>query len=280
MSRPHTEFLQNQSLPWEPEELLPGAWTRTLSVDDETGACTLLSKMDPGLHFEQGSRIAADEEFYVLSGCYYLNGYEYAEGCYGFYPAGHPRAGAYSSEGAVILRFFDSRPRLMASDEPAPEDRAPPIAFVDTYRMVWDRSVLDYRLNHLACGRKILRIDPITQQKTFLFMTAPQTHPTNWRGPKEHHPTPEEAFLIAGDLTGEYGTMRPGSYFWRPPGIPHGPYGSRGGSLSLIRFVGGAHVNHWSSDQHHFDYKQAYQPVLPPELEDIAQPPLPLESPY
>ncbi|MEO6518318.1 MAG: hypothetical protein ABIO17_04915, partial [Pseudoxanthomonas sp.] len=182
MTRPHTEFLQNQSLPWEAEALLPGAWTRTLSVDDETGACTLLSKMDPGLHFEQGSRIAADEEFYVLSGCYYLNGYEYAEGCYGFYPAGHPRAGAYSSEGAVILRFFDSRPRLMASDEPAPDDRAPAIPFVDTYRMVWDRSVLDYRLNHLACGRKILRIDPITQQKTFLFMTAPQTHPTNWRG--------------------------------------------------------------------------------------------------
>ena len=280
MSRPHTEFLQNQSLPWEPEELLPGAWTRTLSQDDETGACTLLSRMDPGLHFEQGSRIAADEEFYVLSGCYYLNGYEYATGCYGFYPAGYPRAGAYSSEGAVILRFFDGRPRLMSPDEPAPEDRTPALPFIDAFRMLWDRSVFDYRLNHLAAGRKILRIDPVTQQKTFLFMTAPQTHPTNWRGPREHHPTPEEAFLIAGDLTGEYGTMRPGAYFWRPPGIPHGPYGSRGGSLCLIRFVGGAHVNHWSSTQHSFDYEQAYEPQLPPELAQIAQPPTPLETPY
>lgn len=280
MSRPHIEFLQNQSLPWEPEELLPGAWTRVLSEDDETGACSLLSRMDPGLHFEQGSRIAADEEFYVLSGCYYLNGYEYAAGCYGFYPAGHPRAGAYSSEGAVILRFFDASPRLMSPDEAVPEDRAPAIPFIDAFRMVWDRSVFDHRLNHLAAGRKILRIDPVTEQKTFLFMTAPQTHPTNWRGPQEHHPTPEEAFLIAGDLTGEYGTMRPGSYFWRPPGIPHGPYGSRGGSLCLIRFVGGAHVNHWSSTQHTFDYNQAYEPVLPEELAELAQPPTPLETPY
>lgn len=280
MARPHTEFLQNQSLPWEPEPLLPGAWTRTLSRDDQTGACTLLSRMDPGLHFDQGSRIAADEEFYVLSGCYYLNGYEYAAGCYGFYPAGYPRAQAYSSEGAVILRFFDAAPRLMSADEPAPEDHAPAVPFIDAHRMLWDRSVLDYRLNHLAAGRKILRIDPLTQQKTFLYMTAPQTHPTNWRGPKEDHPTPEEAFLIAGDLTGEYGTMRPGSYFWRPPGIPHGPYGSRGGSLCLIRFVGGAHVNHWSETQHSFDYEQAYEPQLPPELAALAQPPAPLENPF
>ena len=97
MGRPHIEFLQSQSLEWEPEPLLPGAWKRTLSRDPETGACTQMAKMEPGLHFEKGSRIAADEEFYVLSGCYYLNGYEYAAGCYGYYPAGHPRAQAYSS---------------------------------------------------------------------------------------------------------------------------------------------------------------------------------------
>ena len=88
MGRPHIEFLQCQSLEWEPEPLLPGAWTRTLSRDSESGACTQMSKMGPGLHFEIGSRIAADEEFYVLSGCYYLNGYEYAAGCYGYYRPG------------------------------------------------------------------------------------------------------------------------------------------------------------------------------------------------
>ena len=280
MGRPHIEFLQSQSLEWEPEPLLPGAWKRTLSRDPETGACTQMSKMEPGLHFEKGSRIAADEEFYVLSGCYYLNGYEYAAGCYGYYPAGHPRAQAYSSEGAVLLRFFDAEPRLMSPDEPAPGGRPPAIEFIDAFRMVWDRSVFDYRLNHLAPGRKILRIDPVTQQKTFLFMTAPQTHPTNWRGPKEQHPTPEEAFVLAGDLTGEYGTMRPGSYFWRPPHIDHGPYGSRGGSLCLIRFVGGAHVNQWSESLHTFSYQQPYAPVLPPELAAIARPPADLDAPY
>lgn len=280
MGRPHIEFLQCQSLPWEPEPLLPGAWSRTLSRDEDTGACTVMSRMDPGLHFDKGSRIAADEEFYVLSGCYYLNGYEYSAGCYGYYPAGHPRVQAYSAEGAVLLRFFDAEPRLMRPDEPVPKPQGHPIDFIDAYRMIWDRSVFDHRLNHLAPGRKILRIDPVTQQKTFLFMTAPQTHPTNWQGPQEQHPTPEEVFLLAGDLTGEYGTMRPGAYFWRPPQIPHGPYGSRTGSLALIRFVGGAHINEWGTTMHPFDYNQPYAPVLPPELAEIAQPPAPLKPPY
>ena len=94
------------------------------------------------------------------------------------------------------------------------------------------------------------------------------------------HDCVEEMFLISGDYLSNVGRMREGAYFWRPPGIPHGPYGSRGGSLCLIRFVGGAHVNHWSSSQHSFDYEQAYEPQLPPELAQIALPPAPLEAPY
>jgi hypothetical protein len=278
MARPHIEFIQSQHLPWQAEPLLPGAWCRVLSTDDTTGACTLLSRLDPGLNFARGSPIAADEEFYVLSGCYYLNGLEYAAGCYGYYPAGHPRRDAYSPEGAVILRFFDATPRRMAPDEPAPADRPTAQPFVDAFRMLWDRSVFDHRLDHLAPARKILRIDPLTGQKTFLFMTAPQSHPTNWRGPLEHHPTPEEAYLLAGDLTGPCGTLRPGAYFWRPPGIPHGPFGSRGGSLSLIRFVGGAHINHWSAESHPFSYAQPYRPVLPPALAALARAPDPVEA--
>lgn len=280
MGRPHTEFIQCQSLEWQQEPLLPGAWQRLLSRDDESGARTLVSKLEPGVHFQRGSRVAAGEEFFVLAGSYYVNGYEYSPGCYGYFPPGHPRRDGYSAEGAVLLRFFDAEPRLMAMDEPAADVQGNAIECLDTYRMVWDRSVLDHRLNHLAGGRKILRVDPVSGQKTFLYMTAPQTHPTNWRGVQEQHPTPEEAFLIAGDLTGEYGTMRAGAYFWRPPRIPHGPFGSRTGSFSLIRFVGGAHVNEWGHDMQVFDYNRAYTPVLPAELAKLAVPPPPIETPY
>jgi len=103
-------------------------------------------------------------------------------------------------------------------------------------------------------------------------MTAPQTHPISWAGPLESHPTPEEAFLIAGDLTGPCGTMQAGAYFWRPPHIAHGPFGSRAGSLSLIRFIDGVHENIWSEETEPFSYQRPYRPILPPALREIARP--------
>ena len=59
--------------------------------------------------------------------------------------------------------------------------------------------------------------------------------------------------------------MHAGAYFWRPPGIPHGPFGTRWGCVALIRFVGGRHVNIWTVDEAPFDFHQPYRPVLPPE---------------
>lgn len=281
MGRSHIDFIQAQCLNWQPEARIDGAWRKVLSRDDGTGAMTLLQRLDPEFHFDDAAPIAAGEEFYVLAGSYYLNGYEYSAGCYGFYPAGHERRACYSPRGAVLLRLFDSDP-VAADTDPNTVERArnrPAVPFVDAYRMLWDRSTLDHRLAHLLPARKILRIDPIDGQKTFLFMTAPQTHPTNWAGPLESHPTPEEAFLIAGDLTGPMGTMQAGAYFWRPPHISHGPFGSRAGSLSLIRFVGGTHENIWSDEVRPFTYSFAYRPELPKALQESAEV-LPMRKPW
>lgn len=281
MGRPHIEFIQAQCLSWQAEANIEKAWRKVLSHDEESGALTLLQRLDPDFHFENARPIAAGEEFYVLAGSYYLNGYEYSAGCYGFFPAGHERRDCYSPRGAMLLRMFDADP-IDAEDDPDTQARAvnrPAVPFVDTYRMVWDRSMLDHRLAHLLPARKILRIDPVDGQKTFLFMTAPQTHPTNWAGPEESHPTPEEAFLIAGDLTGPQGTMQAGAYFWRPPHIPHGPFGSRAGSLSLIRFVGGIHENVWTEGVQPFTYSRPYRPVLPEPLRECAKA-LPMPVPW
>lgn len=281
MPRPHVEFIQAQALPWESDPAGRGLERKVLSHDPDDGAATLLQRIPADFQFGDGTPLAANEEFYVVEGSFYLNGFEYAAGCYAFLPAGHERRDVYSPRGAIVLRMFDAATVPFADDPAAPARAAgrPSVPFLDTYRMTWDRRTLDLRLNHLAPARKILRLDPITQAKTFLFTTAPQSHPTNWRGPLESHPTPEEAFLLAGDLTGPQGTMQAGAYFWRPAGIPHGPFGSRGGSLSLIRFVGGAHVNLWSEDEHPFIYAAPYRPILPEPLRALAQA-LPMRSPW
>lgn len=281
MPREHVEFIQAQCLPWTDDPAGRGLSRKLLSHDPVDGAATLLQRIPADFQFGDGTPLACNEEFYVVDGSFYLNGFEYAAGCYAFLPAGHERRDVYSPRGAVVLRLFDAAAIPFADDPAAPERATgrPPIPFLDTFRMTWDRRTLDLRLAHLAPARKILRIDPLTQAKTFLFTTAPQSHPTNWRGPLESHPTPEEAFLLAGDLTGPQGTMQAGAYFWRPQGIPHGPFGSRGGSLSLIRFVGGAHVNAWSEDEQPFIYAAPYRPILPGPLQALARA-VPMQEPW
>lgn len=274
MARDYVEFIQAQELSWTDDEYFVGAERKLLSIDNETGARTQLQRYAPGYHCQPPHALSCNEEFYVLKGCFYLNHFGYSPGCYGFFPAGYERSKFYVPEETVILRFFDHLPVPFNDDQQGAEARAKgreAIPCLDTYRMSWDSSVHELHLTHLGFARKNLRIDPVTGQRTFLFMTSPQSHPINFHGARESHPTPEEAYQLHGDLTGHVGTMYPGAYFWRPPHIPHGPFGTRGGSLSLIRFVDGEHVNIWTEKQYGFNYNQAYEPILPDWMERTTQ---------
>jgi hypothetical protein len=134
-------------------------------------------------------------------------------------------------------------------------------------------SLNDPKLAHLGISRKDLRRDPETGERTFLSMVLPHSEPPGREGPQESHPVVEEAYLISGSLTGPQGTMEPGAYFWRPPGIAHGPFGTRWGCVNLIRFVGGQHVNEWSTENAPFTSDAPYDPILPEELAPFARVP-------
>lgn len=274
MSRDYVEFVQAQDLNWSQDPEFPSLERKLLSIDNETGARTQLQRFPEGFQQLEPYSLCSNEEFYVLKGCFYLNQFVYSPGCYGFFPAGYERSKCFFPEETVVLRFFDFKPALFAFDADGALNRAigrEAIPCLDTYRMSWDCSIHDVKLTHLGFARKNLRIDHITGQRTFLFMTSPQSHPINFRGPMESHPTPEEAYQLHGDLTGHVGTMYQGAYFWRPAHIPHGPYGTRGGCLSLIRFVGGKHLNIWTDELYSFSYDQPYQPVLPDWLLPVSR---------
>lgn len=182
--------------------------------------------------------------------------------CNGFFLAKHPHGVMAAPRGAVVLTFFDREPDVYAGDEVA---RCDPIR-IDALHMPWDMTLNDPKLAHLGISRKDLRTDPETGERTFLSMVLPHSEPPGLEGPQESHPVVEEAYLISGSLTGPHGTMALGAYFWRPPGIAHGPFGTRWGCVSLIRFVGGKHVNVWSETKAPFDFNAPYAPVLPDEL--------------
>ncbi len=277
LNRDHVEFVQAQMLPWRRIGhglARPDVEYKLLSRDAGDGACSMLMRYPPGWSREGPEHILADEEFFVIEGELEMDGRRYGPDCYGFLPAGWTRQHMTSAEGCVALAFYNREPVLVAqAGDGSAETSERAVPLLDTAAMAWDLTLNDPNLKHLGIGRKNLRTDPDTGERTFLSLILPQAVPPGNCGPQELHPVVEEAYLIGGDLTGPHGTMRPGAYFWRPPGIAHGPFGARWGAISLIRFVGGRHVNIWTPEAAPFSFSAPYAPVLPPALAHLADTP-------
>jgi hypothetical protein len=71
-------------------------------------------------------------------------------------------------------------------------------------------------------------------------------------------------FLLAGEVHGDRGLMRPGAYFWRPPHVPHGPYGSLTGNIYFFRTKGGPLSTTYVEPRRPFRWWPDHDPILPP----------------
>jgi len=264
-------------LPWQrigPGRARPDAEYKYLSRDPDTGACSTLIRYPAGWYREGPEYLDADEEFYVLDGEIGFGDQLFGPDSYAYFPAGFSHDRLYSPKGAVVLSLFSAEPVAYggrSADDERARSRATP--YLDVLRMPWDMTLNDEKLRHLGISRKDLRKDETTGERTFLSMILPHSEPPGARGPRESHPVVEEAYVIAGSLVGPQGEMFPGSYFWRPPGIAHGPFGTRWGCVALIRFLGGEHVNEWSPDEAPFSFDAPYDPVLPEEHEHLKKSP-------
>lgn len=278
--RGHIEFIQSQQLPWSRiggDLARPNVDCKMLSRNPNDGACSILMRYPADWSFNGPEHIQSDEEFYVLHGSLEMDGHVYREDSYAFLPAGWTRHRMKSQNGCVLIAFYNREPTLNKTEgDGSAEASNRAIRHLDVAAMPWDMTLNDPNLKHLGISRKNLRTDPETGERTFLSLILPQATPTSGRGPQEKHPCVEEAYVIAGTTTGPHGTMYPGAYFWRPPEIAHGPFGSRWGSVSLMRFVGGKHVNIWTEEEASFSYDTPYKPVLPEGLSQyIDQPYIP-----
>ncbi|MEO1223952.1 MAG: DUF4437 domain-containing protein [Pseudomonadota bacterium] len=266
MARPQIEFVQCQALPWQDRplaDLRPGTQVRILSEDGETGACSLLVRYPPSWSRETDGFLNADEEFLVLDGDLTVGRHDYGYLGYGHLPAGLPRRKVASQAGAVVLTFFSAEPKL--KEGTAECDRSRLVEGVDAFAVPYTGNF--HPEFPPGAGRKMLFEDPDTGDQSWLLGTLG----LRWAERAERHPVVEEMFLIAGEVHGNMGVMRPGAYFWRPPNIAHGPYGSLTGNIYFFRTKGGKLATEYEDPERPFAWWPDHRPVLPPELAGFAE---------
>ena len=273
MSRPHTEFIQSQALPWMPSSYggrFADTQVKVLSRDDETGAASLLVQYPAGFQRDGAEYLTADEELFVLDGAITINGQTYSQMCYAHLPAGYLRTAA-TSDGAVVLTFVSAQPETRAGEPPQGlYDAARLVGLVDVLNtapssdlQTLDVDQTDEMVESFSAFAHILcREDPHTHDQTWLLAARPL-----WQGNViEIHPVVEEMYLIAGDMAGERGLMKAGAYFWRPPGLKHGPFGSKTGNLMFFRTQGGPLSTEFLPGGDVFTWNPEHKPVLPEAL--------------
>ncbi|MCH8187189.1 MAG: DUF4437 domain-containing protein [Proteobacteria bacterium] len=287
MARPQIEFIQSQAIRWH-KGLYGGArpdvHSKILSLDRISGASSVLIKYPAGWKRTAREHLLADEEFFVLDGSVRIAGIDYGPHCYANLPAGYPRLRASSRAGAIVLTFFSATPvARRGKAEAGLYQENLLVERLDSMEMPWgvmpDGSDLDPELGGRG-ALKTLRQDPRNGDWTFLYGAMPQYDPGGGAGKVETHTVVEEMYMLAGEMAGNVGIMRPGAYFWRPPGILHGPYGSATGSLGFFRTQGGPLVNEWTDYEVTFTYSPAYRPVLPKALRKTAREVRPATSCY
>ncbi len=265
MAREWIEFVQSQRLPWQPGELpLPGAQVelKRLSTDDENGASSLLVRLPPGYALPAGA-LSVDEEFLVLDGELMIGQTRFGPFAYAHWPAGFRAGPRHSPNGAVVLMFYSARPQAATVDTPSP-DASRLVQYCDTFDVPYTGNF--HPEFPPGAGRKLLYQDPVTGDTSWILGTMPM----RWAERSEKHDAVEEMYLLSGEVHGDRGVMRPGAYFWRPPQLAHGPYGTLTGNLYFFRTKGGPLRTEYVEPEEPFRWWPAHNPVLPASMSEAS----------
>jgi hypothetical protein len=224
MGRPHIEFIQSLGVEREPIDEGPfaGAEQRLLSADDGDGSYSALVHFPAGWSGDLSGR-PRPTELFVVNGRLDLNGKGVGEGVYAFVPPG--------AHDASVRAAGETTAMVMVDPE---EEAGGEIEVVDSNGMKFMSSNSESIPAGIVVKR--LRTHPRSGDMTWVAAVVP--------GWKEHraeiHDTVEECLMLRGDiLLGHRGVMEPGSYFWRPANVEHGPMFSLNGGVFFFRSKGG-----------------------------------------
>ena len=254
MARPHIEpyvELNDGYKAFNLPGFAAGSHYKVLSMDADTGACSLKMRFDADYQRPPGMSYS-DAEMFILEGRVQIGEKTYGRGHYFFIPAGVASGAMHSPEGFEAMVFYnDGQPSFIESDRH--HALALHDAFVSTNAYLDAPWLSTARRNPgVASGFavKSLRMDPLTKANTFLYAAIPEFMQDNI----SYHDCAEEAYHIHGDCSMmQFGELPTGGYFWRPPYINHGCFWSRHGCIALARIDSELynyfHYNPWTNPQ-------------------------------
>jgi hypothetical protein len=236
MARPHIEPYVEVDTPYRPFRMRGfsrGAHYKALSLDADSGACSLKMRFDAGFRQPPGLSFS-DLELFVLAGSLRLQGRTLGAGHYLFVPAGYALGELRSPEGSEALVFWNDGPPTHRESREHHE-LALTEAFVSTNAYEEAPWVVTPRYRPgvaTGCMVKPLRVDPLTRATTFMYTMAPEYSQDNI----SYHDCAEESYHIWGtSWMMQFGEIPTGGYFWRPPYINHGAFASKRGCIALGR---------------------------------------------
>jgi hypothetical protein len=273
MARKHIEPFVDRDVPFR-KMTLPGFKKgmsyKMLSIDEDTGACSMTVKFDKGYRLPPGMSYT-EYEMQVLTGSIKYGDQVVTAGYYLRVPAGVHMPEMYVPRGATAMLMYNfAEPSFVESDEDHPLAFRDQLTIVDSYdglQWMGGNGGMIYPAVAPGCLLKVLKYDPLTEALTFLYSMTPRF----WQDNISYHDCAEEGYHIWGDsFMMQFGNLPTGGYFWRPPWINHGSFSSELGILGFGRTDSKLHNyfhwNPWTSPEENRDRAAAQLARTRPDL--------------
>ncbi len=252
MARPHIEPFVDRDVTFK-HMSLPGFGRgmhyKMLSLDNDTGACTMTVQLDGG--YSQPPGFSWSEwEMMVIEGELQVGARTVRKGHYFYVPAGYAMPAISSEQGALVLLMYNTaEPSLVEATEHHALCQVDLYHDVDSYLDIpWAPGNVTKPSVASGCLIKLLNFNPMSYAMTFIYCMTPAFYQDNI----SYHDCAEESYHLWGtSWMMQFGEIPTGGYFWRPAYINHGAFASEFGCIALGRvdskLFNYFHYNPWST---------------------------------
>ncbi|WP_101757840.1 DUF4437 domain-containing protein [Oceanicoccus sp. KOV_DT_Chl] len=196
MARPHIEPFCDRDVHWK-NMTLPGMGKgfsyKMLSMDNETGACSMTVQLEGGYKRAPGFSWS-EYEMLIIEGSFTLAGKRYGKGHYFYVPAGYSVGALATEQGAKVLMMYNtSAPSHIESDTHHALAQVGLYHDISSYDDIpWVSGGVTSPTVATGCLVKVLNFNPNTHALTFLYCMTPNFSQDNI----SYHDCAEESYHI------------------------------------------------------------------------------------